>query len=450
MNRRLVALLLLSACVQRSSDKPLTSSKPIEPWDEEPSAVTTPLAARPPEVSRAELRYRPALPTVQCSGDLRVCVHSEGTSPEASAVLAASVDVLLGLRALRLPAVRSDVSDTGSPELDVYLDLNAEGAQAVSDPGNEAGAASDGGTTFVVTPALSRDCRSRHALATAIGSALLLSQDAATDQDVLAMLGGHLANLVAPCSDVLFDAVDAAQRAPERTFVGTLNEPAPAAFLFPQFLEDRFGTNEPGKLTTALVAISSQRSSKGPLNDEPDMFDALRVTQRRNGSSLADTLLEFAVARAFLGSRSDDQHMQDVSFLGAMGRVRFEWSVDHATLPRRLAPLRPIEPLGATYILLTLDQVAPDAEFTFAAEWEQPALFRWAIVKLREDGSELGRSEVTPVLGEFEIQRTVRDLSGARSVLIVGLHEGETRRDEPFDPGQFRERPRSYSVTLYP
>jgi hypothetical protein len=35
-------------------------------------------------------------------------------------------------------------------------------------------------------------------------------------------------------------------------------------------------------------------------------------------------------------------------------------------------------------------------------------------------------------------------------MLIVGLHEGETRRDEPFDPGQVRPMPRSYAVTLYP
>jgi hypothetical protein len=379
-----------------------------------------------------------------------VCAHAFGLDRESRHVVDLAEDVLRGLDALRIAVPRSDLVAGGSAALDVYVDEEAFSPENWVDSGSTAGATSDGATAFVTTPPLGTQCRDRHALAAAIAGAGLLGYDGATDLAVLTMLSEHVANLVAPCHDRALELIDEAQRAPERTFVGRLGEVGPAAFLFPQFLEDRYGTGEPGKLTTALVAISAQRTTRGSLIDEPDAFDALRVTQRRNRTSVADSLLEFAVARAFMGSRSDELHLEDVARYGDLGRVRFEWSVDHSTLPRRLAPMRPIEPLGATYLLVTFDAILPGAELTFAAEWEQPAAFRWALVKLAADGSELGRFEVTPQLGEYQVQRTVRELAGARYLLVVGMHEGETRRDEPFDPGQLRPMPRSYAVTLYP
>lgn len=447
---RIPMLVGLAACGPRSEPAPRERT-PFEPVDDEPAAALTPMPNRPPEQARAELRPRPARKSVVCTPAADACASFDpAVTSESSAALTArfASKALRGLAALRLPAPRVARADLGS--LLVYVDPEEPLAAPFADVGSTAGAPHDTATAFIVAPPLADDCRSRHDLARAVAGASLLAHDAATDATVLAMLGSHLANLVEPCLDLELEQIDTIQRAPERNFLGPLFEPAPAAFLFPQFLEDRFGTDEPGKLTSALVAISSQRTLSGALVDEPDMFDALRVTQARNGSSVDDTLLEFAIARAFLGSRSDDLHMFDVARFGDAGRVRFEWQVDHSTLPRSLAPLRPIEPLGATYVLLTLDSVTPGAEFTFSAEWEEPANFRWAIIKLKNDGSELGRTEVTPVLGEFKVQRDVRELAGARAILIVGMHEGATRRDEPFDPGQFREMPRSYTMTLYP
>ncbi len=439
-----------AGCGPRQQPEPQTS-KTFEPFDDEPATALTPKPNRPPEQTRAELRSRPPRRTVMCTPPADVCasfdpLHTTDTNASLSALLASKA--LRGLQALRLPAPRTSVQDHGA--LFLYIDPDEPLAAPYADPGSTAGAPHDTASAFVITPPLTTDCRSQHDLARAVAGASLLAHDAATDATVLSMLGAHLANLLEPCADLELEQLDAMQRAPERTFVGPLFEPAPGAFLFPQFLEDRFGTDEPGRLTAALIAISSQRTLRGALVDEPDMFDALRVTQSRNGSSVDDTLLEFAINRAFMGSRSDDLHMLDVAKLGDAGRVRFEWQVDHSTLPRSLAPLRPIEPLGATYVLVTLDSILPGAELTFSAEWEEPANFRWAIIKLKHDGSELGRSEVTPVLGEYKIQRDVRDLGGARALLIVGLHEGATRRDEPFDPGQFREMPRGYTMTLYP
>jgi hypothetical protein len=200
----------------------------------------------------------------------------------------------------------------------------------------------------------------------------------------------------------------------------------------------------------ALAAISTQASGAGPLVDEPDPFDALRITQQKNGTSLADTLLEFAVARAFVGSRSDEAHMVDVAKYGPLGRVRFDWSVPHGSLPRRLAQVRAVEPLGAAYLWVDLEGVSDTAEITFVAEWEEPVAFRWALVKIAADGSAAAQIDAVPVLGETKILKTVQNLTGSRGLLIVGVNEGEARRDEPFDPGRAREDAHGYLVTLYP
>ena len=90
-----------------------------------------------------------------------------------------------------------------------------------------------------------------------------------------------------------------------------------------------------------LLALATQRTPAGAWDykNEPDIFDILRATMRDRGSNLENLLLDFAVARAFVGSRSDGGHLGDVTRFGDAGRVRFEWAVPFASLPRRLAPL---------------------------------------------------------------------------------------------------------------
>ncbi len=384
--------------------------------------------------------------------DHDVCVHLLGADAASERagldLLQSASSALAGLRALRLPSPLVDVLG-GDGRLDVYLDPMAEGPRAFLDAGT-ASWAFDRGTGFVIAPALGGGCVHRQALARSVAEAMLAGQDAALEPNAKRMLAGHLSVLTAPCAIAEIEAVDTAQRAPERTFTGSLGEPAPASFLFPWFLEDKYGTSEPGKLTVALASISGQKTFLGALVDEPDMFDALRVTQQQNGTSVADTLLEFAVARAFVGSRSDDTHMIDVSRFGDAGRARIEWNVTFASLPRRLAPLRPIEPLGMSYVMVDTSAAAEGSELTLVAEWEAPVAFRWAVVKLDAQGAEIGRQEVSPVLGETKMEKSVRELKGVSHVLIVAMNEGEATRDEPFDPGELREGARSYLLTVYP
>ena len=160
-------------------------------------------------------------------------------------------------------------------------------------------------------------------------------------------------------------------------------------------------------------------------------------------------MLDFDVARAFVGSRSDGAHMLDVDRFGDLGRVRMEWAVPYSSLPRRLAPTRPLDALGATYIWLDLGDAPPAAEITFAADWETPFLFRWSLVKIDKFGAEQTRIDVSPVFGDYHAERTVREIGDLSGILIVGENDGEWSKNLPFDPGEPRLLPKSYTVTLY-
>jgi hypothetical protein len=409
--------------------------------------------ARATETPHRAIGARPTAASIKtCSVSAPVCVHRSADVAESAsaAALAAAERTFVLLDALRLPRPLLDGALGGDSRLDVYLDPSALGADTVGDVGGAVPGV-DRTSAFVVAMPPRAGCADPMDIAGAVAGAMLLGEDAALGPAVLAMLGDRLGVLAAPCGVALDEAVDTAQRAPDRTPVGSGNDVAPASFLFPECLEDRFGTGEPGKLTVALAAISGQRTAKDKLLvDEPDVFDALRVTQRVRKTSIADTVLDFAVDRAFMGTRSDEAHMVDVARYGDFGRPRFEWSVTHASLPRRLAPARAVEPWGSTYLFLDMTKSQLPTELTFVAEWEEPVAFRWAVVELDAEGRESARTDVSGVLGETRIEKTFRDLHGSAAILIVGVNEGEARRDEPFDPDLVRESAHGYTVTLYP
>lgn len=432
----------------------LTENEGDEEDTELPPPIGLPRGASV-ERSRAALRERPEVSgPSRCDAERRFCAHPTGAGsvPERALVeiLAAANDAFDALLALGLPRPKCDGENGGDPRIDLYVDPTAPDARAFVDPGST-GPGFDRGSGFIVAPPFGVGCGSKSRLAAAVGKLILIGQDSALEPNALEMLGGYLGHLASPCSIAELEAIDTLQRAPERTPIGGLGEEEPASFLFPWFIEDRYGTGEPGKLAVALASISGQITpADRPLVDEPDMFDALRVTQHNNKTSLAETMLEFSIARAFLGSRSDELHMRDVAKYGDLARPRMEWSVKYASLPRTLAPLRPIEPLGATYVYVDLTGADASSEVTLAVDWEPPVGFAWAILKLAADGSEIGRKELIPLLGATHVEATVRDLGQAASLLIVGVHEGISRRDAPFDPGRVREPARSYTLVLAP
>ncbi len=385
--------------------------------------------------------------------------------------LAAAERAFVTLDALKLPRPRFDGTRGGDGRFDIYLTPSADDARVVADVGGS-DAFSDATTAFAVLPATSHGgCDEAQLVARAVSEAMLLGLDGAADRGVVSMSASYLATLAAPCDIAETEAVDVFQRAPDRCLVGAnastviaeeavtqvrepdlaLHSAVPGSFLFPRFLDERFGSQAPGTIVASLFAVSAHKSSVDAPYwvDDPSFFDALRSTLRSQKTTFGQTMLDFAVDRAFVGSRSDGMHMQDVAGFGELGRVRFEWAPTYASMPRRLAPARPLDALGSTYIWLDLASAPEKAEVTFVAEWEVPFLFRWALVKVDKSGADAGRIDVAPVFGQFRAEKTVRDVDGLAGLLIVGVNDGEWSKAQPFDPGEPRLDPKSYLVTLY-
>ena len=302
----------------------------------------------------------------------------------------------------------------------------------------------------MVAPSNVETCELSSRIGTGIAEAALLGLDGSTDPGVLEMAGRYLGSLIAPCDAVELAEVDTFQRAPDRSLAGEGGSGQPGSFLFPAYLDERYGASGPGAMVTSLVAISDQPApaDKASWPDDPTVFDALRSTFKYREMSLGEVMLDFDVARAFMGSRSDDAHMLDVDRFGDLGRVRIEWSVPYASLPRRVAATRPVDALGASYVWLDMKDAPKDAEVTFLADWEAPFLFRWSLVKVAKDGSELSRTDVAPIFGEYHAERSIRDLGDLAGILVVGENDGEWSKAIPFEPGAPRLLPKSYTVTL--
>jgi hypothetical protein len=141
-------------------------------------------------------------------------------------------------------------------------------------------------------------------------------------------------------------------------------------------------------------------------------------------------------------------HLSGVERFGDFGRVRFEWSVPFGSLPRRLAPTRPLEPTGATYLWVDCADAPAGAELTFVADWELPSIFRWSLIKVDKSGAESGRVDIAGVYGDSHVERSVVGLGGLAGLLIVGVNGGSTDRAHPFDPDEAPYMPHSYTVTL--
>ncbi len=123
-------------------------------------------------------------------------------------------------------------------------------------------------------------------------------------------------------------------------------------------------------------------------------------------------------------------------------------SIKLSSLPRRVAALRPIDPLGALYVWLELDQSLGEKELGFQAEWESPVSFQWAIVSVGAEGEEIGRIYPPFVERGRQVEQTLSDLKGARGLLIVGTNLGGVSLSHPFDPDYAPFEPHGCTVYL--
>ncbi|WP_437676040.1 hypothetical protein [Sorangium sp. So ce131] len=470
------ALALLALAAGLGGPHAAAARAPDAPLPGPPSPAGSAQAGAPPEDAAAPSDGRPVVSPVQrpderdvpqraCSFTLPVCVHAPAGVPGA-ALLEGLAHLEAAMRtydALGLPRPLPDGQRGGGPSYDLYLERGPRrGPLRVGHDMRALGERFDTASAFAVVAAPAAPgrggCASASDAAYALGHAVAARLDAGAEEGALAMAASYLASLAAPCAAEELAAVDAFQRAPERALTGAALGALDGALLFPWYLDQAHGTGAPAQIAASLLAIAAQSTPAGAPRfvGEPDTFDALRESLRFRGKDLGDVLLDFAIARAFLGSRSDGAHLAGAERFGDFGRVRFEWSLPFATLPRRVAPLRPIEPTGATYLWLDLSAAgaaAPDdlkaAEINLVAEWELPAVFRWAIVKVDTQGAEAGRLEVAGVFGSTRAERTVVGLDGLAGLLLVGVNAGSMIRSRPFDPDDAPFMPHGYTVTLF-
>jgi hypothetical protein len=389
----------------------------------------------------APRRQRPApeaVPVVACSFDRPICVHAaKSVHPRAVlATLEGAERAMRGYDALRLPRPLPDDGLGGSDAWDVYLVKGTEPASEVdllarAEPFDRLSA-----FAILPPPGERSGCEAARDVAHALADAIAFRLDAGIEASSLAMSSGHLASLVAPCPNAEAAAIDELQRVPERAMASGAGLRLHGSYLFPELLDERYGGGTPGQLFTSLVAIARQKTPPGAWqwHNEPDVFDALRITRKAQGASLDALLLELAVSRAFLGSRSDGAHLADVAWLGAAGRVRFDWALPYTSLPRRVAPAAPIEATGAIYLWIDLADAPIDASLTFAADWELPTVFSFALVKVDDKGAETGRVVATAPHGETHVEKSLRGLGGLAGVVVVGANAGSMDRAEPYDP----------------
>jgi hypothetical protein len=337
------------------------------------------------------------------------------------------------LRRAGLPAFAPDLRGGGGPELDVYLDAKALGGRAVVEPHAAVGA-HDVASAFVVAEPRSGSCRLASDVARATSAAVLLELSPGAHASTIALGASQLGAYVAPCAEVEFAAVDAFQRAPESALTPGDQRFFQGGSLWLEHLDATYGRPFSPRLWTDLVALTSQRTPADALAlaAEPDVYDILHRVFTGAGTSLDEVLLGFAVARAFVGSRSDGAHLTDTERYGDLGRVRFDWRADFAGLPRRLQT-RPLQPTGASYVWLDTAGASERDGLVVSIECETTYAFRWALVTVDAEGKELGR-HTGGRFGEATTQLTLANLSGVAAVLVVGTSLGHDDREHAFDP----------------
>jgi hypothetical protein len=70
-------------------------------------------------------------------------------------------------------------------------------------------------------------------------------------------------------------------------------------------------------------------------------------------------------------------------------------------------------------------------------------------VKIDATGAEAGRGDVGPIFGEYRAEKELRVVGGLSGILVVGENDAEWSKSQPFDPGEPRLMPKSYTVTFY-
>lgn len=276
-------------------------------------------------------------------------------------------------------------------------------------------------------------CARATAIHRAMAAAHLAAVDGGEAGASFATTAAYLAMMATGCHGEVAAAVDDAQARPSRALLPPGPPDGDGSPLLWWWLDSTMSEGAPGSMLTALWyhGVQSTRLDLARSLNLPDLMavlSRLAVTRKTTRDAM---LLDLAVARAFLGERDAGVHFPEAAWLGGAGRVRFEASWPHRTLPRRLA-FSPLDPTGMVYGWVDLGEAPAPAKLGFRATWEHPVTMRWALVRVAADGQEISRMVLPHRRGDFEANTVVEELEGAAGLLIVGVSNGEVSLDEPF------------------
>lgn len=347
--------------------------------------------------------------TRACSTRFPLCVHAAGPKdiPAAKAALPALESAWSTFAVLDLPAPDPDPFTLA---YDVFIgDENATHLEA-----RDVRSRIDRGRAFSTLDRRMRaGCNLDAAAFTTLARASLYRAAPATEEGTAIAQLEALRELAVPCASNA-DGVDTFQTHADLAF----SDPhagetfARGGAMFWTWLDRSFG-RAPGILVTTTWALhpSITPFPNARWINEPDTFDVLRLTFKgalSTNNKVDDLWLDFAVARAL-----------------DPARVPLSWDIPWPTKPRRLAPLRPVAPTGASYILVHHAGAPAGARLRVEAEWEQHALFLFALVKLDANGHEIGRVPIPTRERATEAQMSLVVPPEAESILIVAMNAGD-------------------------
>jgi len=335
--------------------------------------------------------------------------------------------------ALRLPAPLGDQGLGGSDALDLYLVPEAfTGLRVGWEPVD---AEFDRAAAFCRIGRIGGALLER-AATQCVGEAIALRLDPSETPHLRRAFATHLWWMTGRPTSLDFEAVEEAQANPARAILDRdLSRASEGAALFFEWLDVTRGQAGPAALTTGLLALGANRTPPGAWlsSNEPDLFDVISHTLGGQRAKVADLFGGFSVARAFLGDHDDGTHLGQLEWAGSFASVRFDWSIAFSSLPRRVAA-GPVDPTGAVFIWLALDEVPLGATLYFQTAWEHPVTFKWVIVRVDREGHELGRVDVPYQESGTSAEQRIVGLENAAGLLIAGTNLGGVSVSFPFDP----------------
>jgi hypothetical protein len=365
-------------------------------------------------------------------------VHRDAaTSPELAGMVLEQLERAYErlVRVLRLPSPLPDGTLGGSAAFDVHLVADSDTVQLIADPPRPR--RWDSASGFCRLGVRDPTLASRSATL-CIGEAIALALDAAETPHARRAYATELWWITGSPTDRDLDAIDELQSHPERSiWPRDLGGPSTeGSALLVDYLDVHGSAFGPAGFGAALFAASATKTAPvaREWDNEPDLFDVLRHTLDERSNKLAALVNDLAVSRAFLGTRDDGTHLPWLAWAGDFGRVRFDWVLPFASLPRRVAATRPIDALGSIYVWVSLDGAPRDTTLGFRMEWEPPSAFVWTLVRIDRDGNELSRVDVPFQDRVTEVEQRVTQLDDAAAVIVVGTNLGGIDLAHPFDP----------------